>query len=97
MIKLNQPFIDWSDGLLGTNFAPMDHQHQWLLMLVNILIHICSNNVLKITVNDVIDVLLDYTYIHFTEEEMLFMNSPYPFDGRVLLLNIYELYRKGRT
>ena len=36
VLSQNQPFIDWSPGLLGTNYGPVDRQHQWLLTLVNI-------------------------------------------------------------
>lgn len=97
MLKLNQPFIDWSDGLLGTQFAPVDRQHQWLLTLVNILIHICSNNVMKISVQDVIDALFDYACIHFTEEELFFIKSPYPLLLLRSCLNGYELHGEGGT
>lgn len=79
MIKLNQPFIEWSDGLLGTQYSPVDRQHKWLLTMINVLIHICSNNVLQINLIDVLEALYDYTCIHFAEEEMIFMDVIYPF------------------
>ena len=78
MRKLNQPFINWSDGLLATHYEPIDHQHQWLLTLINLLIHICTDNILQIHLQDVVEALYDYTCIHFTEEEIVFMNIPYP-------------------
>lgn len=78
MLKLNQPYIEWSDGLLGTNYAPVDRQHQWLLTIINILIHICSENTMQINIVDVLEALYDYSSIHFVEEERIFMNSPYP-------------------
>ena len=78
MLQLGQPFIDWSEGLLGTGFNPVDSQHQWLLTIVNVLIHVCMQNTMQINLVDVLDALCDYTCIHFTEEEMLFMNNPYP-------------------
>ena len=78
MLQLGQPFIDWSEGLLGTGFSPVDSQHQWLLTIVNVLIHVCTNNVMQINLGDVLDALCDYTCIHFTEEEILFMSHPYP-------------------
>lgn len=87
MLQLGQPFIDWSDGLLKTGFSPIDCQHQWLLSIVNILIHVCMGNTMQINLVDVLDALYDYTCIHFTEEELLFMNNLYPF-----LLSLLFLY-----
>ncbi|KAK8796163.1 hypothetical protein WA171_004125, partial [Blastocystis sp. BT1] len=76
MLQLGQPFIDWSNGLLGTGYNLVDNQHQWLLTIVNVLIHVCTKNTMQINLDDVLDALCDYTCIHFTEEEMLFMNNP---------------------
>lgn len=36
MLKLGQPYIEWSDGILSTGYLPIDRQHQWLLTIVNI-------------------------------------------------------------
>lgn len=36
MLKLHQPYIEWSDGILSTGYLPIDRQHQWLLTIVNI-------------------------------------------------------------
>lgn len=88
MLQLGQPFIDWSNGLLGTGYNLVDNQHQWLLTIVNVLIHVCTKNTMQINLDDVLDALCDYTCIHFTEEEMLFMNNPYPWSWWVLVLNI---------
>ena len=63
MLQLGQPFIDWSNGLLGTGYNLVD---------------VCTKNTMQINLDDVLDALCDYTCIHFTEEEMLFMNNPYP-------------------
>lgn len=91
MRKLNQPYIDWSDGILSTGYLPIDRQHHWLLTIVNIsfdiivvvpwlyiIIHISMGNQVHIHIADVIDALSDYAWIHFTEEEELFMNNEYP-------------------
>ena len=36
MLHLNQPYIEWSDGILSTGYLPIDRQHQWLVTIVNI-------------------------------------------------------------
>lgn len=36
-------------------------------------------NQVHIHIADVIDALSDYAWIHFTEEEELFMNNEYPY------------------
>ena len=36
MLHLNQPYIEWSDHILATRYTPIDYQHQWLLMVINI-------------------------------------------------------------
>lgn len=84
MIRSNQPFITWSDGLLSTNHSVIDRQHQWFLTLINLLIHINNGNSLQINLLDVLGAIKDYSCIHFTEEELLFMNEPYP------LFHVYE-------
>lgn len=86
MIRSNQPFIAWSDGLLSTNHSVIDRQHQWFLTLINLLIHISNGNSLQINLLDVLGAIKDYSCIHFTEEELLFMNEPYP------LFRAYENY-----
>lgn len=43
-----------------------------------IIIHISMGNQVHIHIADVIDALSDYAWIHFTEEEELFMNNEYP-------------------
>lgn len=43
------------------------------------LIHVNTGNQVEININDVLDALYDYAWIHFTEEEELFMNNEYPF------------------
>lgn len=43
------------------------------------IIHVNTVNQVHICVSDVIDALHDYAWIHFTEEEALFMNNTYPF------------------
>ena len=91
MLKLGQPYIEWSDGILSTGYLPIDRQHQWLLTIVNIslfilatlpsphvLIHVNTGNQVEININDELDALCDYAWIHFTEEEALFMNNEYP-------------------
>ncbi|KAK8816049.1 hypothetical protein WA556_000995, partial [Blastocystis sp. ATCC 50177/Nand II] len=75
MLKLHQPYIEWSDGILSTGYLPIDRQHQWLLTIVNVLIHVNTGNQVEISINDVLDALYDYAWIHFTEEEELFMNN----------------------
>ena len=37
-----------------------------------------TGNQVRISISDVLDALHDYAWIHFTEEEALFMNNPYP-------------------
>lgn len=86
MKYLGQPYIEWSDQLLGTHSPLIDYQHQWLLLLVNLLIHICSQNDMHINALDIVDAFCDYAFIHFTEEELLFMDNPYPFLKHVLLI-----------
>ena len=75
MLHLNQPYIEWSDGILSTGYLPIDRQHQWLVTIVNVIIHVNTGNQVHICVSDVIDALHDYAWIHFTEEEALFMNN----------------------
>ena len=83
MKYLGQPYIEWSDQLLGTHCRPVDYQHQWLLLLVNLLIHICSQNDMHINALDIVNAFCDYALIHFTEEELLFMDNPYPFKNMI--------------
>ena len=78
MVRLGQPFITWSDGLLATNNDVIDRQHQWFLTLINLLIHIYTGNSLQVKLIDVLKEIQNYACIHFTEEELLFMNHPYP-------------------
>ena len=42
MLKLHQPYIEWSDGILSTGYLPIDRQHQWLLTIVNISLWACG-------------------------------------------------------
>lgn len=108
MRKLNQPYIDWSDGILSTGYLPIDRQHHWLLTIVNIsfviivvepwwyiIIHISMGNQVNIHIADVIDALSDYAWIHFTEEEELFMNNEYPFWSLDLHFLTYNKYPQG--
>ncbi|KAK8812728.1 hypothetical protein WA538_004585 [Blastocystis sp. DL] len=91
MLNLHQPYIEWSDGILSTGYLPIDRQHQWLVTILNIslcsflsipsfyvIIHVNTGNQVRISISDVLDALHDYAWIHFTEEEALFMNNPYP-------------------
>ena len=91
MLNLHQPYIEWSDGILSTGYLPIDRQHQWLVTILNIslcsflsipsfyvIIHVYTGNQVRISISDVLDALHDYAWIHFTEEEALFMNNPYP-------------------
>lgn len=78
MARLGQPFITWSDGLLATNNNIIDLQHQWFLTLINIMIHLCNGNTLQVKLIDVLKAIQEYACIHFTEEELLFMNHSYP-------------------
>lgn len=55
------------------------------------IIHVNTGNQVHICVSDVIDALHDYAWIHFTEEEALFMNNVYPCYFYRLLLNVDEL------
>ena len=55
------------------------------------IIHVNTGNQVHICVSDVIDALHDYAWIHFTEEEALFMNNTYPFLVDSSFPNIYEL------
>ena len=55
------------------------------------IIHVNTGNQVHICVSDVIDALHDYAWIHFTEEEALFMNNAYPYPFHSPFLNIYEL------
>ena len=41
------------------------------------LIHVNTGNQVEISINDVLDALYDYAWIHFTEGEELFMNNEY--------------------
>lgn len=43
------------------------------------IIHVNTGNQAQICVGDVLDALYDYAWIHFAEEEALFMHHPYPF------------------
>ena len=79
MVRLNQPFITWSDGLLATNNDIINRQHQWFVTLINILIHLCYENTLQVNLIDVLKAIQDYACIHFTEEELLFLHHSYPF------------------
>ena len=78
MARLGQPFIIWSDGLLATNNDIIDRQHQWFLTLINILIHVFNGNTLQVKFIDVLKAIQEYACIHFTEEELVFMNNSYP-------------------
>lgn len=42
------------------------------------LIHVNTGNQVEINISDVLDALYDYAWIHFTEEEELFMDNEYP-------------------
>ena len=54
------------------------------------IIHVNTGNQVRISISDVLDALHDYAWIHFTEEEALFMNNPYPvrFDAHSLTIRI---------
>ena len=51
----------------------------WCAPSRQVLIHVNTGNQVEISINDVLDALYDYAWIHFTEEEELFMNNEYPF------------------
>lgn len=90
MISLKQPYIEWSESILSTGYQPIDRQHEWLLTIINVIIHVNTGNQADICISDVLDALSDYAWIHFTDEEGIFMNNPYPFDCW-LVLNFQEV------
>lgn len=55
------------------------------------IIHVNTGNQVQICVSDVIDALHDYAWIHFTEEEALFMHNEYPSIFLHSFLDFYEL------
>lgn len=67
----------------------------WLGPSRHVLIHVNTGNQADICIFDVLDALSDYVWIHFTDEEAIFMNHPYPCcneNSEIAVLYIYILY-----
>ena len=61
-----------------------------------------TGNQVEISVYDVLDALHDYAWIHFTEEEALFMNNEYPLVFPLCFLDYtkypqYPVHKKQHT
>ena len=57
----------------------------------HVLIHVNTGNQAGICIYDVLDALSDYVWIHFTDEEAIFMNHPYPGTQEDGFLNAHEV------
>lgn len=68
--------IAWKDDY-NLNFNRIDQQHRKLIDLLNIVYNSLTNKEKDNIVEDVISDLLDYTFIHFREEEKHFMEFNY--------------------
>jgi hemerythrin len=69
--------IKWNEGL-SVHVAEMDRQHQKLVDLINELNDAMSKGKGKEVVGKTINGLLNYTRVHFAEEERLFDQFNYP-------------------
>ena len=63
-----------------STWVMMMHDAWWLVVVPSrdVLIHVNTGNQADICIYDVLDALSDYVWIHFTDEEAIFMNHPYP-------------------
>jgi hemerythrin len=69
--------ITWNEKL-SVHVSEMDKQHQKLIQLINELNEAMAQGKGKETVNRTVSGLLNYTKLHFGEEEKLFDRFSYP-------------------
>jgi len=70
-------FILWDEKYSVGN-REIDEQHKTLFKLVNDIDDAISKGREKKIVNSSVETLIEYTIIHFSDEEKLFLNSEYP-------------------
>lgn len=61
---------------LSVNQQDMDLQHQKLFTLMNFLYY--NSNTTKAEIDSAVKILIDYTYVHFAQEEAFLKSISYP-------------------
>ncbi len=99
------PIISWSDSY-SVNVPKIDAQHKKLFVLINDLHEAMSQGKGKDALGAILDGLLDYTRVHFADEEKMLAKVNYPdlpaqkAEHAAFILKISELqtdFRAGKA
>lgn len=71
------PLLVWNEKL-ETGIQLMDNQHKYWLFLMNKLHDAVQENIDKTLIEKIFSGMLDYTRIHFADEERLLFENGYP-------------------